>query len=72
MSQEEAHRVAEQAEAKPASFHAQPVPLTTYTAPAATHPANPVFTMPEPFHLESEKRHEEVGFKSLECLAKGA
>lgn len=60
MSQDEAQRLAEEAKAKPVTFHAQPIPLTTYTAPAVVHPANPVFTMPEPFNLESEKRHEEV------------
>ena len=60
MSQDEAHRLASETEAKPPSFHAQPVPKSTYTAPAVIHPENPVFTMPEPFNLESEKRHEEV------------
>ena len=65
MSQHEANRLAEETEVKPHNFHAQPVPKSTYTAPVVMHPANPVFTMPEPFNLESEKRHEEVKLITL-------
>ena len=43
------------------SFHALPLPKTTYQPPPV-HASHSVHTMPKPFYLRSEKRHEEVQF----------
>ncbi len=56
---EEARARAEEEERKAREFHAHPMPATTKPPTPLEH-SSPVFTMPEPFHLEGEKRHAEV------------
>jgi hypothetical protein len=58
---EEARKRADEEERRAREFHAQPVPTSKWPPSTMDH-SSPVFTMPEPFHLEGEKRHAEVSF----------
>lgn len=57
---QEALRKLEEESRRQRQFHAQPLPRTTKSGVAFAPVVSPILTMPEPFKLESEKRHEEV------------
>ena len=59
-AQQEALERAEEEARRAREFHAQPLPRSTRQASPVVQYSDPVYTMPEPFNLESEKRHEEV------------